>query len=468
MTKKLWGGRFQGELAEDAKEYSYSLHVDGKLLPYDIRVSQAHVKMLAKCGLITAAESAKIAKGLEAVRKEFDGQALCRYLTQFEDVHSLIQASLEKKIGAASKKLHTGRSRNDLVATSVKLYTRENLDLLREGVNTLQKSLAQVAETFGGIAIPGYTHLQRAQVVLLAHHLLAYVEMLERDKQRFERILLSLDECPLGAAALAGSSLPIDRAYTAKLLGFARPTANSLDSVSDRDFILETLSAIAIMFVHLSRLGEDLILWNSSEFGYITFPDSYATGSSLMPHKKNPDMLELTRGRAGVAIGNLVTLLTVMKGLPLSYNRDMQEDKRPLFDSVNMSLKALEVLSNMISQAEVNEDRCFEATRDSLLYATDLLDYLILKGIAFKDAHDLVGKMVRHSLSIERPLKELSFSELKQFSRVIEKDIYQVFNVNKSLTGKKTAGSTNPDLVAKQIKGWKEKTAKFKKILKVT
>jgi len=270
----------------------------------------------------------------------------------------------------------------------------------------------------------------------------------------------------MGAAALAGSSLPIDRAYTAKLLGFARPTANSLDSVSDRDFILETLSAIAIMFVHLSRLGEDLILWNSSEFGYITFPDSYATGSSLMPHKKNPDMLELTRGRAGVAIGNLVTLLTAMKGLPLSYNRDMQEDKRPLFDSVNMALKALEVLSNMISQAEVNEDRCFEATRDSLLYATDLLDYLILKGIAFKDAHDLVGKMVRHSLAIERPLKELSFSELKQFSRVIEKDIYQVFNVNKSLAGKKTAGSTNPDMVAKQIKGWKEKTAKFKKILK--
>ncbi len=466
MAKKLWGGRFKDELADDAKDYSYSLHVDWQLFPYDIKVSKAHAQMLAKSGLITAAEAKKIVKGLDSVLKEYGHRAFCELLSEFEDVHTLIQNVLEKRIGSAAKKLHTGRSRNDLVITSVKIYVREKLDLLREAVNALQKSLTHLAEKFGEVAIPGYTHLQRAQTVLLAHHLLAYVEMLERDKQRFERTLLSLDECPLGSAALAGSSLPLDRVYTAKLLGFSKVSANSVDSVSDRDFILETLSGIAILFVHLSRLSEDLILWNSSEFGFVSFPDNYATGSSLMPHKKNPDMLELTRGKAGAAIGNLVTLLTVMKGLPLAYNRDMQEDKKPLFESVSMALKALGVLSNLAAEVEVNSDRCFEATRDSLLYATDLLDYLILKGIAFQDAHELVGKMVQHSLAIERPLKELSFSELKQFSRVIEKDIYQVFNPQKSLAGKKTVGSTNPKLVAEQIKAWKKRTENFRKLIK--
>ncbi|MBI4549454.1 MAG: argininosuccinate lyase [Candidatus Omnitrophica bacterium] len=458
--KKLWGGRFTEELADDAKEYSYSLAVDGELLAADIRVSTAHAKMLAKAGLITRQESARLVGGLESVLKELSKADLAALAQEYEDVHTLIQVTLEKKIGKTAKKLHTGRSRNDLVVTSVKVYLREKIALIRAGIVELQKALVFLGEKFSGVAIPGYTHLQRAQTVLLAHHLLAYVEMLERDGKRFAQAADNMNECPLGAAALAGSSLPIDRAATARELGFARPTANSIDSVSDRDFLVETLADIAILFMHLSRLSEDMILWNTSEFGFINFPDSYATGSSLMPHKKNPDMLELTRGRAGAAIGNLVALLVTMKGLPLAYNRDMQEDKKALFESVRQAIRSLGVLSHLVRKTEVNEELCYQATTDSLLYATDLLDYLILKGTAFEDAHALVGRMVQHSLTIERPLKELSFSELRQFSPKIEKDIYQVFNPAKSLAGKKTIGSTQPALVAKQLKFWKHKTAK--------
>lgn len=464
--RKLWGGRFKGELAQDAREYSFSLAIDKELLAAEIKVSKAHATMLGKCGLLTKKESARLASGLDAVYRQLEKADFKRLVSHYEDIHTLIQVTLEKKIGATAKKLHTGRSRNDLVATSVKIYLREKLDWIREKLNGLQETLVYLAEKFQGIAIPGYTHLQRAQTVLLAHHLLAYVEMLERDKSRFEDAILRMDECPLGSAALAGSSLPLDRPYVAKLLGFKKVSENSMDAVSDRDFIMETLADIAILFVHLSRLSEDLILWNSTEFGFVNFPDSYATGSSLMPHKKNPDILELTRGRAGSAIGNLVTLLVAMKGLPLAYNRDMQEDKKVLFESVGQSLKALGVLSNLVQKIEVDENRCFEATADSLLYATDLLDYLILKGLPFQDAHTIVGKMVQHSLSIERPLKELSFSELKQFSTVIEKDIYQVFNASKSLQRKQTLGSTHPDSVAKQLKKWRAKTAQFERLLK--
>jgi argininosuccinate lyase len=458
--KKLWGGRFTEELAPDAKEYSYSLAVDGELLRADIRVSTAHARMLGKRGLITRRESARLVTGLASALKELEKTDLSTLASEYEDVHTLIQATLEKKIGKTAKKLHTGRSRNDLVATSVKVYLRDKIAAIRAGIAELQRALVFLGERFGKTAIPGYTHLQRAQTVLFAHHLLAYVEMLERDSRRLAQADGNMNECPLGAAAIAGSSLPVDRLSTAKELGFARPTANSIDSVSDRDFIVETLADIAILFMHLSRLSEDMILWNSAEFGFVNFPDSYATGSSLMPQKKNPDMLELTRGRAGAAIGNLVSLLVTMKGLPLAYNRDMQEDKKALFDSVAQAIRSLGVLSNLVRKTEVNEDLCYQATTDSLLYATDLLDYLILKGIAFEDGHALVGRMIQHSLAIERPLKELSFSELRQFSPKIEKDIYQVFNPGKSLAGKKTLGSTNPDLVAKQIRFWKNKTAK--------
>lgn len=461
--KKLWGGRFKEELAEDAREYSFSLSVDKELLPYDIRVSSVHAEMLARCGLISRTEGSKIVRGLQAVAKELARADMEKLASDYEDIHTLIQVMLEKKVGAVAKKLHTARSRNDLVVTSVKLYVRERLDGVRERISDLQEALVAAGEKYHGVAIPGYTHLQRAQAVLLAHHLLAYVEMLDRDGRRLDQTVQNLEECPLGSAALAGTSLPIDRAWVAKHLGFRRVSENSIDAVSDRDFILASLSDLAILFIHLSRLSEDLIVWNSSEFGFVSFPDRYATGSSLMPHKKNPDLLELTRGRAGKVIGNLVSLLVTMKGLPLAYNRDLQEDKKVLFESVGLAEKALGVLANMVRLMEVDEDRCFEATRDSLLYATDLLDYLILKGIPFADAHAVVGRMVQHSLAIDRPLNELSFSELKQFSPVIQKDIYRVFNAEKSLLAKQSQGSTHPSMVAKQLKKWKARTAQVRR-----
>jgi argininosuccinate lyase len=291
--------------------------------------------------------------------------------------------------------------------------------------------------------------------------------MLDRDRERFQDARDRMDELPLGSAALAGTSIAIDREFLQKALRFQRMAKNSMDAVSDRDFVLETLAAAAILFSHLSRFSEDLILWASSEFGFITLADAFSTGSSLMPHKKNPDILELTRGRTGQVIGNLVSLLTTLKGLPLAYNRDMQEDKKPLFESIVLASKALSVLSGLVRSIEIDEDRCFQATTDSLLYATDLLDYLILKGIPFQDAHELVGKMVQHSLDIERPLKELSFSELKQFSPVIEKDIYQVFNPSKSLQRKRTVGSTHPGLVAKELRNWKSRTSGFKSLVRL-
>lgn len=459
--KKLWGSRFQEELAQDAKDFSFSLAVDRELLEAEIRVSQAHAKMLAHTGIVSRKEARTLVRGLESVLKELKSKCLWKLCSEVEDVHTLVQSALEKKIGKTAKKLHTGRSRNDLVATSTRVWLKAKLVVLAEKANGLQSALVETGEKFIAIAIPGYTHLQRAQTVLLSHHLAAYVEMLERDKGRLLDALKRTDACPLGSGALAGSTLPLDRAFVARLLEFGSVTANSLDAVSDRDFILETLSALAILFVHLSRFGEDLILWNSSEFGFISLPDSYATGSSLMPHKKNPDILELTRGRSGQAIGNLMALLVMMKGLPLSYNRDMQEDKKGLFETVALAEGTLTVLANLVKKITVRELRCSAAVSDSFLYATDLVDYLILKGIAFQDAHGIVGKMVQHSISVERPLKELSFKEFQRFSPVIRKDIYEVFDPAKSLHRKKTAGSTNPDLVKVGLRAWKSKLSGF-------
>jgi len=458
--KKLWGSRFQEELAPEAKDFSFSLAVDRELLEAEIEVSRAHAKMLGKTRLISAKEARTLIRGLEAVLKELRSKCLRELCAEVEDVHTLIQSVLEKKIGKTAKKLHTGRSRNDLVATSTRVWLKRKLNALIREIKSFQEALVECGEKFVAVAIPGYTHLQRAQPVLLAHHLLAYVEMLERDQGRLLDALRRTDVCPLGSGALAGSTLPLDRIFVARELGFRGITGNSLDAVSDRDFVLETLAAIAILAVHLSRFGEDLILWNSSEFGFLSLSDSYSTGSSLMPHKKNPDMLELTRGRSGRAIGNLMSLLTVMKGLPLAYNRDMQEDKQGLFESVALAEKTLKVLSGLIRKITVRELKCFVAVSDSFLYATDLVDYLILKGVAFEDAHGIIGKMVQHSLTVERPLKELSFKEFERFSPVIRKDIYDVFDVTKSLFRKKTPGSTNPDMVRASLKSWKARLSK--------
>lgn len=457
--KKLWGSRFQEELAQDAKEYSYSLEVDRELLRADVQVSKAHALMLGRARLISKSEAQKLARGLDAVLKELQGKDLSELVSEVEDIHTLIQAALEKKIGKTARKLHTGRSRNDLIATSTRVWLREKSILLAGWINVFQSALVSAAEKFHGIAIPGYTHLQRAQTVLLSHHLLAYVEMLERDKGRLSDALKRMDECPLGSGALAGSTLPLDREFVARRLGFSRVSGNSLDAVSDRDFVLEILAAIAVLFVHVSRFSEDLILWNTAEFGFLVLPDSYSTGSSLMPQKKNPDMLELARGRSGQAIGNLVSLLVTMKGLPLAYNRDMQEDKKGLFESVKLAVKTLEVLSNLVRRIEIRETKCFLAVSDSLLYATDLVDYLILKGVAFRDAHEIIGKLVQHSLTVERPLKDLSFKEFLRFSPLFKKDIYEIFHPGKSLLRKQTRASTHPAQVKAGIRSWKKKLA---------
>jgi len=457
--KKLWGSRFQEELAQDAKEYSYSLEIDRELLRADVQVSKAHALMLGRTKLVSKGEAQKLVRGLDWVLKELHGKDLTKFASDVEDIHTLIQTFLEKKIGKTARKLHAGRSRNDLIATSTRVWLREKIGLLSGWIGVFQSALTEAAEKFMGVAIPGYTHLQRAQTVLLSHHLLAYVEMLARDQGRLTDALKRMDACPLGSGALAGSTLPLDRLFVAQRLGFSRVSENSLDAVSDRDFALEMLAAIAVLFIHLSRFSEDLILWNTAEFGFLALPDSYSTGSSLMPQKKNPDMLELARGRSGQAIGNLVSLLVTMKGLPLAYNRDMQEDKKGLFESVKLALKTLEVLSNLVRRIEVKEARCFAAVSDSLLYATDLVDYLILKGVAFRDAHEIVGRLVQHSLSVERALKELSFKEFLRFSPLFKKDIYEIFNPGKSLLRKQTRASTNPDLVKSSIKAWKKKLA---------
>lgn len=452
--KKLWGSRFKEELAADAKDFSFSLAVDYKLLPYEVEVSAAHARMLAKAGLIKKTEAAKIVRGLQSVYRELQGMRLSVFAKEYEDVHALLEDRLAKKIGDAAKKLHTGRSRNDLVSTSTRLYVLDHVWGIMLGIRSAQKSLVGLGVKYQDTVIPGYTHLQRAQPVLLAHHLLAYVEMLERDLSRFDDAARRMNISPLGSGALAGSTLPLDRNYTAKLLGFSRPAANSLDAVSDRDFVIEVLSAIALLMTHLSRLSEDLILWNSSEFGFMTLPDSYSTGSSLMPHKKNPDMAELTRGRAGAAVGALVSVLVMMKGLPLSYNRDMQEDKKSLFEGLDLAIASLGVMANMISKLRFNSARCAAAVSDPLLYATDLVDYLILKKMPFRTAHETVGKLVAQAAAEERALNSFSVPELKKFSALFEKNVADVFKPEKSLARKKTAGSTQPAMVKAALKQW--------------
>lgn len=455
--KKLWGGRFKKELHVTAKQFSYSLETDHELLGADIKVSMAHALMLGEIGLISKQEAKKLVQGLWKVLGEFRRKSLTPEMcAEIEDVHTLIQDSLMKKVGPLAKKLHTARSRNDLVATSSRLYTKEKaLDVI-EKITRLQQTLVMLAEKNEKTLMPGYTHLQRAQVVSLPHHLLAYVEMLARDKSRIEDLRERLNQCPLGSGAIAGSSLPVDRVFVARLLGFKRPTSNSMDAVSDRDYILDMLSAISILMTHLSRLSEDLILWATAEFGFVTLSDEFSTGSSLMPHKKNPDMLELVRGRAAASHGNLVTVLLMMKGLPLTYNRDMQEDKKPLFDSIRIAEGSLEVLSGVLSTLKVNQDACAKAVRDSFLYATDVLEYLVKQKVAFRDAHDIVGKLVQYAIDANTSLSGLNFKVYQKFSPKFKKDVFDIFDAKTSVSSKKTYGSPNPVLVKSELNRWKK------------
>ncbi len=458
--KKMWGGRFNKHLDQVACEYSYSLSVDKELLPYDIQATIAHVKTLKKAKVLKPLEATKLIKGLMGVEGYLKSKDLLKFNKKFEDVHTLINDILEQKVGVVARKVHTARSRNDQVITATKLYMKEKITIIINKLTQYQKALLVLAKTGKSVAIPGYTHLQRAQVVLFAHHILAYLEMAERDKERFKSLFSRVDRLPLGSGSLAGLSFSIDRAYTAKLLGFSKICENSIDAVSSRDDTIEFLSCISILFMHLSRLSEDFILWNSQEFGFIDIPDDFTTGSSIMPHKKNADMFELTRGRAGKAFGNLVSVLVTMKGLPLAYNRDMQEDKEPLFSSVNLAINVLSLFSKMIPKIKIKKDSCFIASSDSFLYATDLMDHLVKGGIALRDAHFIVGQIVSYSLKSRKDLSELSLKELKKFSHGFDIDPKQIFNSKQSLSKRKSFGSTNPSMVKRMISSWERRLDK--------
>ena len=448
-VQSTWGGRFATGPTEAVRQFTESVSFDWRLYRQDIAGSIAHAKGLAKAGLITKAEAGKIARGLKAIQREIDAGKF-QWDPALEDVHMNIEAALIKKIGAAGKKLHTARSRNDQVATDVRLWVRDTAVDLIEQIRQLERALVRLAETNQAVVIPGYTHLQRAQPVSFAHQCLAYVEMLERDFLRFAMSCGNAGQhSPLGSGAIAGSTLQLDRAHVAKLLGFAGITQNSMDAVSNRDFVLDFLYAAAVTGLHLSRLAEDLILWSSTEFGFITIGDAYTTGSSLMPQKKNPDICELARGKTGRLYGNLVAVLTMLKGLPMTYNRDMQEDKEPLFDSADTLSTTLCVMADMLRHITINRQRCAAAASDPMLLATDLVDFLVKKGAPFREAHHVVGALVAESEKTGVPLPKLAG---KKFGPAAAK----VFDIRQALAARKAIGAPSPRNVQTQIAQWQQ------------
>lgn len=433
-----WGGRFKAGPAESAKGFTESVHFDWRLYPHDIAGSIAHAKGLARIGVLTRREAARIIRRLRTLRLQPD--------PLLEDVHMNIEAAL----GALGRKLHAGRSRNDQVATDMRLWLRSEIATLHSQIANLQRALVSLAEKNADVVVPGYTHLQRAQPVLLAHHLLAYVEMLARDAARFADCAARANVCPLGSGALAGSTLPLAREFVARQLGFDGVTQNSMDAVSDRDFVVEFLAGAAICGMHLSRLAEDLVLWASAEFGFIRIGDAYTTGSSLMPQKKNPDVAELVRGKTGRLYGNLMAMLTVLKGLPLTYNRDLQEDKEPLFDSADTLGASLRVMADMLRDTTVNKARCEAAAGDPMLLATDLVDFLVNRGLPFRKAHHAVGALVAESERTGVPLPTLAE---KKYGR----DAAAVFDVRRALAARKMTGAPSPQQVAAQLARWKKR-----------
>jgi argininosuccinate lyase len=435
---------------------SESVSFDWRLFRYDIQGSIAHAKALRKAGLLTQEELDQIETGLLGIEKEIVAGTF-QFRPELEDVHMNIEAELTKTIGAAGAKLHTARSRNDQVALDLRLYLRNECSEIRVLLVEFQRALIGVSQKYASAVLPGYTHLQRAQPVLLAHHFLAYVEMIERDKERLANARGRIDRMPLGSGAIAGSTIPIDRSYVAELLGFPEVTRNSMDAVSDRDFVAEMLFILAMVGVHLSRLSEDLILFASSEFKFVSISDAYSTGSSLMPQKKNPDVCELTRGKTGRLIGNLVSLLTVVKGLPMTYNRDLQEDKEAVFDSIDQIKLVLEVYSAMIRELEFDVGAMQQAASDPALLATDLADYLVLRGVPFRQAHEAIGGLVAYSQKQQRALPDLSLEEFRQFSDRFEPDLYQVFQVDTAMSKRIAVGAPSAKNVAAELEAWDAK-----------
>ncbi|MFZ0613295.1 MAG: argininosuccinate lyase [Desulfobacterales bacterium] len=441
MANKTWGGRFGEKTDRRVEMFTASIDVDQRLYPYDIEGSIAHCRMLARTGIISQDEADALIEGLGRIKRELDRGAF-EFDAGLEDIHMHIETRLVEEVGKVALKLHTARSRNDQVALDVRMFLRvetvRTVDLLMD----LRKVLVEMADEHLDVVMPGYTHLQRAQPVLFAHHLMAYYEMFTRDANRLRDGLKRTEVMPLGTAALAGTTYPIDRGFTAELLDFPAISANSIDAVADRDFSLEFLAAASICMVHLSRLSEEMILWSSAEFGFIELPDAFATGSSIMPQKKNPDVAELVRGKSGRVFGNLMALLTVMKGLPLAYNRDLQEDKELLFDSVDTLQACIEIYAMMLPNIKVNRQAMRAATRTGFLNATDFADYLVGKGMAFRNAHHCVGQAVGYALAHHKELEQLTLDELKTFSNLIQEDVFEILTTEAMIDRRRSAGGT--------------------------
>lgn len=448
--EKLWSGRFREKTEGIVESFTESISFDRRLWEYDIEGSTAHARMLGRQGIISKADSEKIVKGLRVIAGEIESGKF-RFREELEDIHMNIETALIKRIGAAGKMLHTARSRNDQIALDIRLYLRAEIKEIMRALRDLQIQLLKCAEEHRDSLMPGYTHLQRAQPVLLAHHLLAYVEMLNRDSERLRETLRRVNILPLGACALAGTSLAIDRAYVAKLLGFEGVAENSMDAVSDRDFAIEFLSDASILIMHLSRIAEELVLWSTEEFSFVELPDAFTTGSSIMPQKKNPDVAELIRGKSGRVYGALVALLTTMKGLPLTYNRDMQEDKIPVFDGVDTVKACLSVLAAMFPHIRFHEKRMAETASEGYSTATDIAEYLVRKGMPFRQAHEVTGKIVRHCIEARKGLNDLKVEDYKRFSPLIDRDIYHYITAEGSVRAKRSQGSTSQVEVRRQI-----------------
>jgi len=453
MSKKLWGTRFAKKTHVLADKFTSSIAFDKRLAKYDILGSIAHAKMLGKQRIIPQKESRKIVRGLSSILKEV-ASGKFKFDPTAEDIHSNIQELLTKGIGEPAHKLHTARSRNDQIALDIRMYLKSEIKDLTQLILALQKAILKFAVNNSKVIIPGYTHLQTAQCVLLAHHLLAYVEALERDKERLFDAKVRIDSMPLGACAFSGTGLNIDRDFVKKELGFAGVTANSIDSVSDRDFIIEVLADISILSVHLSRIAEDLILWSTKEFNFIDIDFSFCTGSSIMPHKKNPDILELIRGSVGKIQGDLSSVLILMKGLPSSYNRDLQLDKPPLFDAIDTIKDILDIFKEFFGNITVKKEEIAGRIKEESLFSVDVVEYLIKRGSSYRQAHDIVGRMYRDCLDKGRNISGLSLKELKKYSPYFNLDVKMILNAWASVSLKRSYGSTNPKLVHRQLLSW--------------
>ena len=460
MPKKPWGGRFKKVTHKLVEKFTASIDFDKRLYREDIEGSVAHLKMLGKQGIISKQESQKIVKALEEIRGEIE-LGKFPFRGELEDIHLNIEKHLIEKIGDIGGKLHTARSRNDQIALDERLYLRHEIGEILSLIKDLARALGDLAEKNIDVIMPAYTHLQRAQPVLLSHYLLAYYEMLKRDRDRYIDCLKRVNIMPLGAGAVAGTSFPIDRDHVAELLNFTHVTRNSVDTVSDRDFILEFASASAILIMHLSRLSEEFILWSSKEFDFVDLGDEFTTGSSIMPQKRNPDVAELIRGKTGRVYGNLMALLTIMKGLPLSYNRDLQEDKEPMFDTVDTVKSSLQVLSEMMKHIKFKPENMRKALSKGFATATDLADYLARKGMPFRQAHEVTGKVVRYAEEKTRELTQLSISELKMFSNLFEEDVFDHITLEGSISSRKSYGGTAKENVLRMIQECKREIAKW-------